>query len=556
MNPYYLTLMLYIFLIYWFIVVALDRKGILERYNISTIGPILMIKTKRGGRLLERLSNGASRERFWRIYANIGTVLVLVAMAFMFILVIYGTYATFMVHPEPSKVNEPRNWLLIPGLNEFIPMCAWVGFVIALVVHELSHAVLGTVEKIKVKSMGLLVALVPIGAFAELDSEQLFGEKEKKSGEEKIEATGAIDAEEPGKVRRKVATSRERTRILSAGVTSNFCVAFVAFLLFFAILFSVQPVSDNVLYVYNVADGSPAECFGMGAGMFITAVDGSPVTRVEELNAALEGKEESVVTVLDKRGTERALVMHRGSESTGVTLLWVEKGLPAAKAGLTEGMRITRMDTTSINSYDDFHAFMDRTKPAQIIEVQTDEKAVSIELADSPFADIGYLGVLVANNPLGMFVVDFSAQEYLGGLRSIPSSFTSFSPPRWLNSWLWLTAMPIAPLLAGGFGGFNPILSHLYEPVGVASLFGGGIFWIADVLFWIGWINFYVGLFNCLPAIPLDGGYVFREMLNPVLRLGIKDEGKKEKISKVITATIAIFIASSIVFMLAAPYVL
>jgi membrane-associated protease RseP (regulator of RpoE activity) len=500
------------------------------------------------------MSNGTSRERFWRAYANIGTVLVLVAMVFMFVLVVYGTYATFMVHPEPSKVNEPRNWLLIPGLNEFIPMCAWVGFVIALVVHEFSHAVLGTVEKIKVKSMGLLVALVPIGAFAELDSEQLFGEKEKKSGEERIEATET--AGEPEKVRRKVATSRERTRILSAGVTSNFCVAFVAFLLFFAILFSVQPVSDNVLYVYNVAAGSSAESLGMGAGMFITAVDGSPVTCVEELNSALEEKKESVITVLDKCGTERALVVHRGSESTGVPLLWVEKDLPAAKAGLTEGMRIIRMDTTSINSYDDFHAFMDRTKPAQVIEVQTDERTVSIELADSPFADIGYLGVLVANNPLGMFVVDFSAHGYLEGLRSIPSAFTSFSPSRWLNSWLWLTAMPIAPLSAGGFGGFNPVLSHLYEPVGLVSLFGGGIFWIADVLFWIGWINFYVGLFNCLPAIPLDGGYVFREMLHPVLRLGIKNEGKKEKVSMVITVIIAIFIASSIVFMLAAPYVL
>jgi membrane-associated protease RseP (regulator of RpoE activity) len=431
-------------------------------------------------------------------------------------------------------------------------MCAWVGFVIALVVHELSHAVLSTVEKIKVKSMGLLVAVVPIGAFAEPDSEQLFGEKEKKSDEERIEATEAC---EPETIKKKVATSRERTRILSAGVTSNFFVAFIAFGIFFAILFSVQPVSDNVLYVYNVADGSPAESLGMGAGMFITAVDGSPVTRVEELNTALEEKEESMVTVLDKRGTERALVVHRGSESTGVTLLWVEKDLPAAKAGLTEGMRIIRMDTTSINSYDDFRAFMDRTKPAQVIEVQTDEKTVSIELADSPFADIGYLGVLVANNPLGIFIVDFSAQEYLGGLRSIPSSFTSFSPRQWLNSWLWLTVMPIAPLPAG-FGGFNPMLTHLYEPVGVASLFGGSIFGIADVLFWIGWINFYVGLFNCLPAIPLDGGYVFREMLNPVLRMGIKDEGKKEKISKAITATIAIFIATSIVLILAGPYVL
>lgn len=553
MNPYYLTLMLYLFLIYWLIVLVLDRKGILERYNISAVGPILMIKTKRGGRLLERLANGARRERFWRVYANIGTILVLVAMVFMFILVIYGTYATFMMTPEPSKVHEPRNWLLIPGLNEFIPMCAWVGFVIALVVHEFSHAVLSIVERIKVKSMGLLVALVPIGAFAELDSEQLFGEKEKKSGENGIEAT---EAGEPEKIKKKVATSRERTRILSAGVTSNFCVAFIAFLFFFAILFSVQPVSDNVLYVYDVAGGSPAESLGIESGMFITAVDGLPVLRVEELNTALGEKDETVISVLDKSGTESAFVVHSSSESTGVTIVGVEGGLPADKAGLTEGMRITRMDTMSITSYEDFRAFLANTTPMQVIEVQTNEKTVSIELADSPFDEkIGFLGVLVANNPLGIVVVDFSTQGYLEGLRSIPYSFMSFSPRQWLNSWLWLTIMPIAPLPTG-FGGFNPLLSHLYEPVGLASLFGGGIFLTADVLFWIGWINFYVGLFNCLPAIPLDGGYVFREMLNPVLRIGIKDEGKKEKISKAITATIAIFIAASIVFMLAGPYVL
>jgi len=77
----------------------------------------------------------------------------------------------------------------------------------------------------------------------------------------------------------------------------------------------------------------------------------------------------------------------------------------------------------------------------------------------------------------------------------------------------------------------------------------------ADVLFWIGWINFYVGLFNCLPAIPLDGGYVFKEMLNPVLR-GVKEEDKKEKIAKAIASLIAIVIFSSIIFMLAGPYLL
>jgi len=560
MNVFYLTVILYLFLIYWFIVLALDRKGILERYNISAVGPVLMIRTKRGERLLERLSTGARRERFWRVYANIGTVLVLIAMVFMFVLVAYGTYATFMAHPEPTEINEPRNWLLIPGLNEFIPLSAWVGFVIALVVHELSHAVLSTVEKIKVKSMGLLVALVPIGAFAEPDSEQLFGkkekekEKEKRSGEKRHEE---IEADAPErKLTKKVATSRERTRILSAGVTSNFCVAFVAFSLFFAILFSVQPISDNVLYVYGVAEGSLADSVGLEPEMFITMVDGSPVMRLEELNTALRAQDETQITVLDKSGAERTLVVPGGSGSPGVYIVGVEDGLPAANAGLTGGMRITRMDSMRITSYEDFSAFMDTTTPSQVIEIETGDKTVTVALAESPFDEqIGFLGVLVANNPLGAIVVDFPAQEYLEGLRNLPHSFITFSPSQWLSGWLWLTIMPIAPLPTG-FGGFNPLLAHLYEPVSGAALLGGGIFWTADILFWTGWINFYVGLFNCLPAIPLDGGYVFREMLNPVLRLGIKEEKRKEKVAKAIASFIALFIFSSIVIMLAGPYVL
>ena len=469
MDSHYLTLVLYVFLIYWFIVLVLDRKGILQRYDISAFGPILMIRTKRGQRLLERLAKGELRERFWRTYANIGTILVLIAMTFMFILVLLGVYATFTVQPEPTELHAPRNWLLIPGLNEFIPLCAWVGLAVALVVHELSHAVLSTVEKIKVKSMGLLVALIPIGAFAEPDSEQLFGEKEKgkKTVEEReLEPESDKELKAGEGEKKKVATARERTRILSAGVTSNFFVALIAFALFFSILFAVQPVSE------------------------------------------------------------------------GVGIVGVEKGFPAANTGIKEGMSIIRMDSEPIGDYRDFFAFMNSTTPGQVVEVQTIDEKFIVRLEKSPYDDIGFLGI-----------TPFPTKKYLEYLRGMPSSLASLS----ISGWLWLTLLPFLPLPAG-FSSFYPLLSHLYEPVGAVSFLGGGIFVIADVLFWIGWINFYVGLFNCLPAIPLDGGYIFREMLNPVLRIGIKNERKKERISKAITATIAIFIASSIAFMLVGPY--
>jgi len=544
----YLMLAMYIFLIYWFIVLVLNRKGILQRYNISAFGPILMIRTTRGEKLLEGLAKGELRKRFWRAYANIGTILVLISMTFMFILVLFGAYATFMVQPEPTKFHEPRNWLLIPGLNEFIPICGWIGFVVALVVHELSHAVLSTVEKIKVKSMGLLVAVVPIGAFAEPDTEQLFGEKREESDEKTIEVSETRgDAERESK---KVATARERTRILSAGVTSNFFVALIAFALFFSILFAIQPVSDRTLFVYDVVEGSTADNAGMTFGTFITGINGVNVTNVsiEGMNKAIEEKKKVIFNVLDKNGEEREIVIEGGYENEGVQIIDVMEGFPADKAGIKAGMSIIKMDDVAIADYRNFSAFMNRTTPGQEVEVQTRVGNFSVVLTEFPHNNKGFLGVTVArNNPLGMVVVESQfSHAYLGYLRSVPSSLVS------LSGWQILTVMPFLPLPLG-FSSFNPLLSHLYEPVGVASFLGGSIFFIADVLFWIGWINFYVGLFNCLPAIPLDGGYIFREMLNPVLRIGIKDERKKEKFLKAITVTIALFIAFSIVFMLIGP---
>ncbi|MGC9444508.1 MAG: site-2 protease family protein [Candidatus Methanospirareceae archaeon] len=562
MNSYFWMLLLNLFLLYWLIVMLLDRKGILERYNISAAGPVLMIKTKRGERLLERLSRGTRKERFWRGYATIGTGLVLIAMVFMFILVIYGAYSTFVLQPTPTTINEPRNWLLIPGLNEFIPMCAWVGFVIALVVHELSHAVLSTVEKIKVKSMGLLMLIVPIGAFAEPDSEQLFGERERKERKKGKVATEVVsDSTELEKQSKKVANSRERTRILSAGVTSNFCVAVIAFTLFFALLFSIEPVDENVLYVYKVAQGSPAEQAGITSEVFITRVDGTPVITIEGLTAALSTEVEHIVVVLEKNGEEHAFAVPGGTtDNAGLFIFDVLTDLPAGQAGLTPGMRITRINDVNIAGYTDFSAFMNTTVPGQVIEVQTDVTTVSVTLAESPSGDeTGYMGVIVAgttaSSPRGMLVFEFPTREYLNGLRGIPGSFLTISPRQWLASWLWLTIMPIAPLPTG-FGGFTPLLAQFFEPVGTVAVMGGAVFWLADILFWIGWINFYVGLFNCLPAIPLDGGYVFREMLYPIVRLGIKEEQRKEKVARGIAALFALFIFSAIVILLAGPYLL
>ena len=43
-------------------------------------------------------------------------------------------------------------------------------------------------------------------------------------------------------------------------------------------------------------------------------------------------------------------------------------------------------------------------------------------------------------------------------------------------------------------------------------------FWgIVHLLFWCAWININVGIFNAIPMIPLDGGYIFKEGVDRLL---------------------------------------
>ncbi|MDY7081669.1 MAG: metalloprotease, partial [Halobacteria archaeon] len=111
-----LELVLLGFLLYWTLVLILDNRGILERYNIKTAGPLLMLKTLRGRKLLDRL---ARPKKFWRIYGNLGVAVALFVMAISFVFIVFIGYVSLTSPPQPSQVTEPQNLLVIPGLNDF-----------------------------------------------------------------------------------------------------------------------------------------------------------------------------------------------------------------------------------------------------------------------------------------------------------------------------------------------------------------------------------------------------------------------------------------------------
>jgi len=589
------SIALSIFLLYWFAVSVLDRKGILEKYNISTFGPlpILMIRTTKGLKLLDVLARPKS---YWRNFANLGILLMFAGMVAMFMVIAIsdlGMYTSFLSGnmPEPGKYNSPRNIFLIPGLNEFIPL-TWgaIALIVTLVVHEFSHAILCRVEGIRVKSMGILYALVPIGGFAEPDDEQLFGTKEKTTKELPLTATiEEIEKwEKEEKIRQETeitkpdepkpepvigATRTQRSRILAAGVMANFTVAFIAFLLFFGpVLGAIAPLSDAM--IMSVNESSPAAHAGLENGMIITQIDDTNITTAEELQTYLEKIRpgETVHVYATKNGTLSTHDLQVASVPEdyigGVSVGGIVSGSPAESAGIKTGMTMIRINDTEMQNVSSFVNFMKTTKVNQTVEVEllpsenytgnlTEKGTVvfDVQLSSNSETDYGFLGVIYGNNAvmelpmLGISVLIPQSKVYLEALTQIPSLITIPA------GWIILFGLPIYGFAGEGFRGFSGTFMQFFHPVGWAEPLGIGIFWIANTLLWVGWLNFYVGLFNCLPAVPLDGGHVFKDSIYSFVYRFTRNDSISEKISNSITASFSMLILFSFIFMIFGPYI-
>lgn len=583
-----------IFLLYWFFISILDRKGILEKHNISTFGPlpILMIRTTKGLKLLDFL---ARPKLYWRSFANLGILLMFAGMIAMFLVIAISDLALYTSFlngsvPEPGKYNSARNLFLIPGVNEFIPF-TWgvIALIVTLVVHEFSHAILCRVEGIRVKSMGILFALVPVGGFAEPDDEQLFGKKEEVKKELPLTAsikeieeweekdkrkTEILKPEETESGPAKIATRTQRARILAAGVMANFSVAFIAFLLFFGpVLGAIAPSSDSM--VLSVNDSSPADLAGLQKGMIITQINDTNVNTAIDVLTYLEpvkpGDLVRIHAVKDGVASVHDLTTVPAPKDSvsGVLVGGVVEGSPAGAAGIKTGMTMIRINETKMQNIASFVNFMEKTQANQNIEIEllppanytgklTENGTViyDVQLSSNPSeSKHGFLGVMYGNNgvvecpTLGISIWMPQAKLYLDALKQIPSLLTE------LAGWIILFGLPIYGFAGEGFRGFSGTIAQFYHPVGWAEPLGIGIFWIANTLLWVGWLNFYVGLFNCLPAVPLDGGHVLKDFTYSFVYRLTRSEKASEKVSNSITASFSVLILFSFMFMIFAPFI-
>lgn len=446
---------LIIFLAYWGAVEYLKKKGVLERIGITAYGPILMIRTKKGLNFLKKL---AEFNKLWIFLGTAGIPAVFAGMIFMLILILFMDYSLFTAPPPPSDLTSPRNVFLIPGVNKFIPL-VWglVGLIVTLIVHEFSHAISALSENIRVKSIGVILALVPIGGFAEPDEEQLLHKSERAT----------------------------RLRVFSSGVISNFITAGITLSLFIYLVGFLSP-SIAILHSENP---------DLKAGDIIVEVNGQKVHSIKDVSEAVG--DAGTITLMLKDGRTVTI-----EEPTGVKIARVVEGYPAEFAGLKEGEIITAVNGVKIHTLQDFLEVMKDKKGGDAVKLRVfdgkEYREVELTLRDENGR--GLIGVQVVEYFGGVVFSHYYAENILETFKKLPSMLKS------IEGWLFLISMPIIY-----FNSFSPPLTSFFS-----NPFGDWFYYILNTLYWVGWLNFYVGLFNCLPALPLDGGRIYYDVAEKI----------------------------------------
>jgi membrane-associated protease RseP (regulator of RpoE activity) len=231
-----------------------------EQKRVEFSFPLLTIRTQFFSGVFDRL--GALRAS--QILGWIALVIVPVVAAIGLFL-ICNALLTMLWDPATSEVTRelgPGAYLLLPGINPILPIVyGWVGIVCAIVVHEGAHGIIARSRGLKVKSSGLLFFLViPIGAFVDVDEDQVAKAKAKDS-----------------------------LRVMAGGVGANIVVAVVCILGVLLIVNGLSPAVDGV-YVSTVSEGLPAEAAGLLPEDVFVSVDGITIDSYDTLNETLWNK--------------------------------------------------------------------------------------------------------------------------------------------------------------------------------------------------------------------------------------------------------------------------
>ena len=282
-----------------------EEKEPEEEKTLSFQFPFFLLRTKRGITFMDKLAILKTT----RLFGTVSLYIFPIVGAVGFSLILFS--ASIMLASPPIREfvrsSGPFVHILIPGLNPYVPLIyGWIALVVAMVVHEGSHGILARSFKLKVKSSGLIfLAVLPIGAFVDIDEEEI----------------------------RKTA-ARKTGRVMAAGPMSNFVVAIISLIGLMLLVGMMVPASSGV-GVVGVFEDSPAHNAGMLPTDTVLTLNGVTVTSGDEIQEVLldfnpgdtislsflhEGDEiERNIILTDFNNTSRAFIGFTGIDSSMIS---------------------------------------------------------------------------------------------------------------------------------------------------------------------------------------------------------------------------------------------
>ncbi|MGC8598441.1 MAG: site-2 protease family protein [Thermoplasmata archaeon] len=484
----WLTIILLIFLFWSIIVLFIARRNY---KRIRPYGPAIMLSTTRGREIIEKWG----KRSFWRFYGDISIAITIVFMIFTLGILLWE--AVLVLGIPKSLAPSPLAALGLPGINPFIPITyGIVAIVFAVIIHELSHGIQSANNGIGIKSMGVLLFIIPVGAFVEPDEEKL--SQSKKS---------------------------VRMRVFSSGPSTNIIAAFAFLAVFLLMLSTVSSPSSGALVTYS-------DNQSIRQGDLILSIDGVNVSAgMFNYMRINPGKNVSVEIIRDS------------SYMTVQTIsgLWVNSvfsGSPAYISGIRPGEILISVNNIIMRNYSFFNSFMENTSAGQKIFLHflKDGKNYyyNVTLMDKykfyqsyapnynseSYKGKGFLGVSMVY--MNMTVSDPKAMI---SMVSYPFSYGLF------QGFIFLITLP--------FIGLSPFPAYFQSVYSVP--FSPLIFWpLANIFYWIFWINLMLGLTNALPLLPLDGGYVLRDLLSSIFER--YKMLKPERVASIITISLSLIV--------------
>ncbi|MEM3965300.1 MAG: site-2 protease family protein [Thermoplasmata archaeon] len=459
----WITILILIFL-FWFLILIYISK--LKSNRIKPYGPAIMLSTTKGKRSIEKWG----RKKFWSSYGEISIILVLI---FMFLTLILLFWEAILVIGIPkSQAPSPLVAIGLPGINPFIPITYGImAIVVAVVVHELSHGLLSANRNVGIKSMGVLLFILPIGAFVEPDEEKL-----------------------------SKLNKHDRMKVFSSGPSTNIIYAFVFLIIFLLMLSTVSSTTQGALITYS---GNKL----IQPGDVIVSIDNFNITNSGAINniGIDPGKN---VTVKILRGDS----IFNVNTISGVWINSVLPNSPASQAGIKPGEIIFSIDGKIVKNSTFFNSFMDNTSAGQVINLTLLENGKLIHFNITLMDKYKFYQNYAPN---------YNSENYKGkgflGVSSIYMNVSFTDPSRLLstisNPFSGGIFSGMITLITLPFIGLSPVPSYFQYIYSVP--FSPLFFWsIVNIVYWIFWINLMLGLTNVLPLLPLDGGYVIKDILS------------------------------------------